>query len=154
MVRAATLADLNAIVEMASPYYYEASITLGRKLCRDRVLQTVYGCITAPERVTLLASKGAEIAGVTTAYLNYSFFDTPEMIMDFFYIKPEYRASGVSRLLVQDIIKNARDRGAAVLYCGCHSFMDDGGRNDKLFSNLFIKHGFKITGTNLHKEIA
>ncbi len=147
MIRRATLADLNQIIEMTTPYHYEAGVNAGRELCQDRILQTFYGAITNDGWTTLVDDK---LTSILIAYENYSFYDTPEMDIDFFYVSPESRASGVSRELVEEIIKIARERKVSVLYCGCHSYMADGGTNDKLFSNLFKKYGFKETGTNLH----
>ena len=147
MIRRATLADLNQIIDMTIPYHYEAGVNAGRELSRDRILQTFYGAITNDGWTTLVDDK---LTSILIAYENYSFYDTPEMDIDFFYVSPESRATGVSRELVEEIIKIARERKVSVLYCGCHSYMADGGTNDRLFSNLFKKYGFKETGTNLH----
>lgn len=150
MIRRATLADLSRIVDMTTPYHYEAGINAGRNLCRERILQTYYGCITAENWTTLVNN---DVTAILIAYQNYSFYDTPEMDIDFFYVAPEARATGVSRELVREIIKIAREQKIDVLYCGCHSYMDDGGNNNALFSNLFKKHGFVETGTNLHLRL-
>lgn len=147
MIRRATLADLNQIIEMTTPYHYEAGVNAGRELSRDRILQTFYGAIMNDNWITLVDD---DLTSILIACENYSFYDTPEMDIDFFYVSPESRSTGISRKLVEEIIKIARERRVAVLYCGCHSYMADGGTNDKLFSNLFKKYGFKETGTNLH----
>jgi GNAT superfamily N-acetyltransferase len=147
MIRRATLADLNQIIEMTTPYHYEAGVNAGRELSRERILQTFYGAIMNEDWITLVND---DLTAILIAYESHSFYDTPEMGIDFFYVSPETRASGVSRKLVEEIIKIARERKVAVLYCGCHSYMADGGTNDRLFSNLFKKYGFKETGMNLH----
>ena len=104
MIRRATLADLNQIIDMTIPYHYEAGVNAGRELSRDRILQTFYGAITNDGWTTLVDDK---LTSILIAYENYSFYDTPEMDIDFFYVSPESRATGVSRELVEEIIKIA-----------------------------------------------
>jgi GNAT superfamily N-acetyltransferase len=150
MIRRATLADLNKIIEMTIPYHFEAGVNKGRALCYERILQTFYHCITDENRLTLIDDG---VTAILTMYKNYSFYDTPEADIDFFYVSPQNRGKGTARDLVESAINSARDWGVVVLHCGCHSYMADGGKNNSLFSNLFKKYGFKETGTNLHMEL-
>jgi GNAT superfamily N-acetyltransferase len=93
------------------------------------------------------------VTAILMMYKNYSFYDTPEADIDFFYVSPQSRGNGTARLLVESAINIARDWKVDVLYCGCHSYMADGGKNNALFVNLFKRYGFKETGTNLHMEL-
>lgn len=151
-VRYAHAGDVCKIIDLIIPYHEEAMFSHSRIPCDKRIFETVYGCVT-DDWDALVAEHNGQIVGVLFAYQNHSFYKDDEMDIDFFYIHKDFRGTQAGRLLVGEIKKIALARDIAVIYCGCHSNMDDGGKNDKLFTNLFGKFGFKITGTNLHLKL-
>ena len=153
MIRKAELSDVNDIIQTIRPYHKESMFKEKRIGNEDRLFMTVHNSVMGDGWTTLLSITDRSISGILIAYENYSFYDDSEMDIDFYYIPKEYRGSGVSRELIKAIKNIAIKRKIGIMYCGCHSNMADGGKNNNLFVNLFKKYGFEETGTNLHLEI-
>lgn len=149
----ATLDDVYSIYDACKSYYEESSN--GTDLVPDEqsALETLsIACGYPEDYVTFfITENGIKICGVVIVCAGKSWFKGREADIDFLYVLPEYRGKGVSRLLVEAAVSWAMDaEDINILYCGCHSRFEDGGKNDKMFTNLFKKFGFEVTGTNLH----
>lgn len=153
MIHEATVLDIDNIIKLILPYHDESMFGgRGRVLCKKRLLETIGGAVLCDNWIVLVSDNDG-IDGVLLAGTGYTFYTDLEIDIDLFYITPEARGKGVSRQLVQEIIKVAKSKKVGIIYCGCHSNMADGGKNDKLYANLFRKYGFEATGTNLHLHI-
>lgn len=69
-----------------------------------------------------------------------------------FCIMPEYRGTGAGRALtiaIDDYVNEYWEAVADYAECGCG--FEDGGRNNKLFVNMYKKQGYSELGTALFK---
>jgi len=150
MIRHADIKDIDRLVELAHDYFKESMFYDKRKLNDDRILETIGGAVFSDDWIVLVGEVEEKIEGYLIAYENYSFFTDNEIDIDFFYISAAARGTGLSRRLIEYIKGLAALRNIGIIYCGCHSNMNDDGRNNSLFTNLFKRQGFEVTGTNLH----
>lgn len=137
------------LLSLCLPYLKESIYSDKLEYCPTTSLATFAIACTHESYDCLVVRYNSQIAGVVITCYNTSFFKGFEGNIDFFYVSPEYRGTGVARELVKYAVEQAKNRGATLLYCGCHSGFDDGGRNNQLYVNLFKKHGFMVNGTNL-----
>lgn len=152
IIRRAAQDDIINIMNLCREYHGETMMR-NRKVNEERFFSTIYHSVLDDGWTTLIALDNDKVIGVLIAFENYSFFEDAEMDIDFFYIKKEYRGTQCARELVWNIKKLAISRNVGIIYCGCHSNMADGGKNNSLFMNLFKKFGFEETGTNLHLSL-
>jgi GNAT superfamily N-acetyltransferase len=61
-----------------------------------------------------------------------------------FYVDPEERGSGLSRLLVERCIEQFKEFEVGFIWAGSESGM--GRKNETLFNNLFLRYGFTEVG--------
>ena len=154
MIREAGVLDITPIIDFLRPYHGESMFgKRGRVIDEDRLLETIGGAVLQDEWIVLVSLDDIGVNGVILAQTGYTFYQDLEMDIDLFYVSPDARGTGVSRMLVEEIINVAKNKKIGIIYCGCHSNMSDGGKNNKLYTNLFKKYGFEVTGTNLHLHI-
>lgn len=150
-VRKAQPGEAQAIFRLTRPYFAESMYCKHFTLCEATAIKTFSLALHCDEIVTYVAEDEAGLVGVAIIVFNDSFFEGFEGDIDFFYVSPKVRGTDTARMLVEACVKHADSMdGLNVLHCGCHSGIDDEGKNDALFTNLFRKYGFKVTGTNLH----
>lgn len=151
-VSKATLGDVHDIYSACEGYYVESANGTDLEPDKETALETLAIACGYPDNyATFYVSHCGQIAGVSIVTTGTSWFKGREADIDFFYILPSYRGKGVSRLLVEASVSWVMEQDDInILYCGCHSRFEDGGKNDKMFTNLFKKFGFEETGTNLH----
>lgn len=145
-----TLEDVQTIREFIEPYFDESIYSReGLVYCPEQTIRTLVTAVMH-ESVDMVAVRdNSTLAGIAIVCYNASYFKGFEGDLDFFYVSPSFRGTGAARVLVSSCLEVAKERKANVLYCGCHSGMDDGGINNQMFVNLFKKQGFVVNGTNL-----
>jgi GNAT superfamily N-acetyltransferase len=118
------------------------------EFCHETTWNTFYNALSLSDYHTFAAFDGDEIKGVCIVAIGNSFFKGYEGDIDFFYIHPDHRGSGSSRELVK-ACKDLHNRlNLNVLYAGCASYIGD--KNNKMYTNLYTKQGFVLTGNILH----
>lgn len=63
-----------------------------------------------------------------------------------FYVHPDMRRTSIGVRLIDAAIDQARHDGACGVYFSSTAGFDDNGRNEKLFSNMMQRKGFKSIG--------
>lgn len=142
----ATFEDVDAIENLLYPYFEESTysgLTYDPLATKHTIAQWI------PE-VCILAKVDGEIVGITAFYFLNTFYKEPECDVVMFYIKPEYRGTGISRGLVNALTTIADQNQAGIIYTSSGSGM--GGKNNDLYANLFKKFGFQELGTELIRK--
>lgn len=150
-VRRAKDTDIMRIYEFSKPYLEESMYGKHLDLCEKTAIESFqYGVMYDELYETYIAENENGLLGVVIVFITSSYFKGSEGDVQFFYVCPSARATGVSRALVEQCIEVKDRRRLNILYAGCHSGFNDDGKNDKMYCNLFKKYGFEVTGTNLH----
>lgn len=139
----ATFNEVNEIEALLYPYFQESTYS-GLTYDSEAAKQTILHWI--PE-VCVLARVNGELVGIVSMYFINTFYKEPECDVVMFYVKPEYRGSGVARGLVNAITMIADRNKAGIIYTSSGSGI--GKENNNLYANLFKKFGFKDLGTEL-----
>lgn len=143
-LRFANYYDVNAIVDLLHPNYFEESQYKGLTFDLENCQKTVAEWIT---EYCAIAEMDGKVVGVVAFYFLNSYYKEKEGDIIIFYVHPDYRGTGVARALVGIVEKISKELDAAVVYTTSGSGM--GRKNDKLYSNLFKKFGFEELGTEL-----
>lgn len=139
------LAAVQALLELK--YAAESSMTKRLTYSETATRNTLnYICSTEGVRGEVVMIDNI-VAGFAAYTVDQIWFEECQAYIDMFFIHPEARASGASRLLVEACIKGCKSLGASVIDTGCESEINT--LNDKLYRNLFAKFGFKEIGTAL-----
>lgn len=139
--------DIDAIEELLKIYMSESAyknMTYSSENTRD----CIKGWLESD--FFFLAWEGKKLVGLAVMGLMRTFYEENEADVDMFYIHPDYRGKGVSRMLVENIVKNAEANKCGVVYTACLSGISD--KNNKLYKNLWGKFGFGELGTVLIKN--
>lgn len=142
----ATYSDVDDIQKLIEPYHKESrysGLTYDPIMTRHTITQWI------PETCVLARVDGKAV-GVFAMYFFRTYHKEPEADVVLFYIDPEYRGTGVSRLLVNALTMIADKKNVAVIYVSSGSGISH--ENDKMFSNLFGKFGFEKLGTELVRK--
>lgn len=144
MLRKATIDDLDEIVSFSRPYFDE-SILKGTEYSKERSRERFLSYIQ--DHYTIVFDENG-ILGMATLILDN--FHSDDLICDveMFYVSPEARGTGVSRLLRDACVNLAKLLGARKIFACSSSGVDD-----RLWINLFSKSGFKKLGTVMVMEI-
>lgn len=143
--------DLDAIYELCLPYCQESQYGALFGVCEKTSKDTFGMSLNHPEMHAFVTEHDGKLTGIAIIVQSTSFFRGFEADIEFFYVAPDARANGTSRLLLDACYDWAEEQpDLNALHCGCHSMMDDDGKNEKLYTNLFKKYGFEVTGVNLH----
>lgn len=89
------------------------------------------------------------ICGYAAFSHHTGWFKEKEAYIEMFYIHPEMRGTGASRILLDACIKELEKNNVRSVVTSCESGF--GEKNDKLYRNLFLKKGFKVLGTAVRK---
>jgi len=97
--------------------------------------------------VFYIARDGEKIVGVLAATIVTTYYKQPECQVIVFYIHPDARGTGLSREMVELLIKIAGINNVGAIYTTSASGI--GEKNNELYTNLFEKYGFQQLGTEL-----
>lgn len=98
------------------------------------------------EAETILVTAG-DIIGLSVCHTYKTYYEEWEGYIEYFYVRKEFRGTGVSRLLVEASINLMKQNGARIIYADSASGISD--ENDKLWKNLFGKYDFKHLGSTM-----
>lgn len=138
----ATIENAEEIKGLIYPGFFEESAFTGLTFDHDQTLEQVKSWI---DGLCLIAVDAGKIVGFTAAVGYRSFFVEPELAVEIFYVKPEYRGKGVSRQLVEQIALHADAYGIKSVQTSCLSGIS--GANNAMFVNLWKKFGFSELGS-------
>lgn len=141
-IKPATIKDIDAMQGLLYPAYFKESGFKGLTYNAENTRHMVESYLG---NVTFIAWDGDKAVGFGSMVIGRTFYDEIEADCEMFFILPEYRGKGVSRLLVEALTKTAELNGAKVMYSSGQSGISD--KNDKLWNNLWSKFGFNYLGT-------
>lgn len=78
------------------------------------------------------------------------FCDETEADIDMFFVLPEFRKTGIARVLADLLDRTAAQAGTKFRFTTCASGL--GGSNNSLYANLWKKFGFRSLGTIMVKD--
>lgn len=140
----ATHDDLDDILDLLHSSYFKESVYSALDYDPLAARLTVQNWL---DEIVILARVEGKLVGIMSMYFIKTFYKQPECDIIMFYVHPDYRGTGISRALVNAIVMLSDKNNAAVIYTTSASGMDES--NDKLYTNLFKKFGFKVLGTEL-----
>ena len=139
----ATLANVDEIEGLLYPHYFEESgyshLDYSPENCKTMIASWINDGIAY-----IIRSKGKIVAFGTLAFMK-SFYEQIEADVDMFFVLPEYRATGIARVLADTLSRTAEMNGAKVMYTSCLSGI--GTQNNSMYVNLWKKFGFRPLGT-------
>lgn len=89
------------------------------------------------------------VVGFAAFGIHHSWWQEAEAYIEMFFVHPEARATGASRMLVDACISKLQAYDVKVVTTSCESGMGD--LNDKLYTNLFLKRGFHKLGSAVRR---
>lgn len=119
----------------------------------DKAYHSLFRMMEDPDIVILVARDGTKIAGISILSIDSVFEIYSQAYFYIFYVHPDFRGTDTARWLVARSVSESLFRGVAHLYVTSTAGFSDGGKNEKLFTNLFKKFGFSTLGTCLHKDL-
>ena len=140
----ATDNDIDDIQGLLYPHYFEESHYSDLTYSAKHTRRTIEGFIS---NNCILAKVSGKLCGIISSYFINSYYEEIEADIDLMFVLPECRGTGISRAMVKKILEHADLNGVAIVYTSCASGISD--KNEKLYSNLFGKFGFKPLGTEL-----
>lgn len=143
-IERATYADVDDIQCLMFPTYFKESTYSGLDYDPVRTRMTITDWIN---EICFVAKSKDRVVGVFSMFITQTFYKQKECDVLMFFVHPDYRATGVSRMMVNELNKQADLNGAAVTYTACASGISN--KNNKLYTNLFKKFGFDMLGTEV-----
>jgi len=138
--------DIKGIYNLLYPGYFEESIYKDLTFDPQATIEFIHEYIR--NYCFIAKNDKGEVVGVVAFGIEKTYYKEKECDVVMFYIRPDYRKTGLSRRLVEAIVKTAEILGdVGVIYTSCGSGLE--GDNDKLYANLYKKYGFKELGTEL-----
>lgn len=142
-VSVATLQDCREIVNILCEHYLKETIFTGMTYDHAKTVKKVYEWLASGS--CLIIKDQSSIVGLCVVEIGNTFYVEPEADIAMFYIMPEYRATQAARLIRDEAIRFAREKGAMLIYSLSGSGISD--RNDNLYCNLWRKAGLQKLGT-------
>lgn len=140
--------DIDDLVEEAETFFKESTMK-GLTPDPDKYKDFLQRFIGNPYVVCFVARKQDtnEIVGYSSAFVhdNYLVENVGELYQ--FYICPEARGSGLSRILAEKVINKFEEWNCKKAFVQSYSDIDL-----KLFENLWSKFGFNVVGLTMSKE--
>lgn len=144
MIRPAEPADRDAFHDIARAYIAESGQR--REYSEENTQAVLEMCLGGDNGALLLvAESGNGLAGGLIAYLDQAFTEQPVCLVSMFYVRPEYRGTGLARALMEGVCRWADD-------CDCsHTFASGqamiGETETQMFVNLARKFDFQPAGS-------
>lgn len=139
----ATLDDVNEIEALLYPAYFEESgynnLDYDAKNTKTVIEEWIKGGIAY-----VIRSQGRIVAFASMGLMR-TFYKQIEADVAMFFVLPEFRATGIARVLADTLQRTAEMNGAKVMYTSCLSGLGD--KNNTMYVNLWKKYGFRPLGT-------
>jgi GNAT superfamily N-acetyltransferase len=138
--RVADLSDIGRIMELFQLFFDESDLpSLGLRTDRDKAREWLRRVLPVTNPHIIAVEKDSWVpVGVLSYAIDDRGLATPYAFLDKFYVRKEWRLSGVARVLLQLAMDSARDDGAVAFRAGISSGVGFG-------KNLFLKNGFHET---------
>lgn len=139
--RLADLSDIGRIIELFQLFFDDSDLpSLGLRTDHEKAKEWLRRVLANGSNPHVLAVE--KDTWIPVGVLSYAIDDRgiaePYAFLDKFYVRKEWRLSGVARVLLQLAMDSARDDGAVAFRAGISSGVGFG-------KNLFIKTGFHET---------
>lgn len=152
--RLAVSSDIARIVELGTAFHEESPLYRNATINWNWPALLVMWWEENKDFLTILVEDENEIAG----YANVMKMGGPlDIVLDAigeihqYYISPNHRGKGASRVLNEAIDAQFDKWDCLIRHVECACGLDSDGSNDKLFSNMWKKRGYKLLGTNLFR---
>jgi GNAT superfamily N-acetyltransferase len=142
---------VNAVIRPATPDDVPALVAIGRAFAAESGFPGTFsesaarrmlaGAIADPDWIVLVLEQEAEVRGGTILALHAGYAEEPQAYVQMFYVLPAWRGTETGRRLVAAICEAAEARGCVAVYASANAAI--GGANERLFTNLFAKFGFR-----------
>lgn len=151
VIRKAWSTDIPQLVELGAAFYQESNFLGTLTMSKNNYQRTLERYIDHPLVAAIVAVKGGEILGYVHIYAQNDY--TEELVGEVFqfYIRPEYRGSGISRALAESAVLQYAEWKVARGYVEAAPGMD-AEEHLKLFENLWGRVGYKKIGIVMMKE--
>jgi GNAT superfamily N-acetyltransferase len=143
-IEKATYRDVNQIQDLMYPIYFNESAYSDFEYDPVRTRMTITTWLSG---LCFVAKDKNKIAGVFSMYFAQTFYKHLETDVEMFFVHPDYRGTQVARLLVDEMVRQSDMAGSKIIYTACASGINE--KNNKLYTNLFKKFGFKELGTEV-----
>lgn len=152
ILRQANMDDLSDIVGLVYPRYFDESIYGKHMTASPEGIINYFTQNLQDESYYCLLGFDADNKAVSYASITFgkTFYEQVEGDVDFFYVSPEFRGSGISQAMVEKLLEISNSANAAIVYAASWSGVDDE-KNNSLWQNLFKKFDFKMIGTTMAK---
>ncbi|MEF9956668.1 MAG: GNAT family N-acetyltransferase [Acinetobacter sp.] len=147
-IRAATLSDVPAMVELGSVFIKEAPNYKNRPFMAEKVAEHFTYLIKGGGVVFIVEHKKQIIGGFVGRIGGDWFNDIKIAFDDVLYVVPEYRNSQVAQMLIQAFVGWAAAMGASRIQCGTTT-----GVESQSCIRLYEQFGFTQYGTILDLEL-
>lgn len=138
-----TIQNVDEIQGLLYPHYFNESGYSHLDYCHETTKKVIIDWITNGA-CFLIKSKNTPVAFAAMCLMK-TFYKQLEADVDMFFVMPEYRGTGIARVLSECISDYANSVGASVVYTSCLSGL--GKQNNSQYINLWKKLGFKELGT-------
>ncbi len=147
-VRPANLSDVPELVKLGQSFIQEAPNYQSRPLDADALRLNLEGVVNGQGSIFVVEDHGG-IAGGIVCLTSKDWFNNDVIAFEqVFYIKPDYRASRASFLLLDAFIAWSKHMGASRIQCGTTT-----GINTRGCIRLYEHFGFTQYGTVLDLEL-
>lgn len=140
---------IREVVEIGELYFKESPYSRTHKFEKNQTTEFIRGCIIKTQYELAVAENDkGEVVGGAVAYLtDYGWCSDIRASMEFYYLKPEYRATNLAQEMLQHIEDWARSMGAIEIAVG------DIGFNPKGVEAFYTKLGYVDPGICLRKKL-
>lgn len=147
MIKVATEDDIGGLLIMAKEFIEDSDLPY--EYDGEASLNTFMTFIEHPETFVLVAKEGEIYQGLLMGAVDKEFTKEYSAYITKFYIRAEFRGSGLSRKMVEAFEDEAKD--AVVIYTAATAKM--GERVEKMYVNLFRKFGYERLGQTMVKYV-
>jgi GNAT superfamily N-acetyltransferase len=151
IIRPFIYADIDEFMDVAEAFFRESrnrDYTVDLKRYRHLILASV----GVPSVSILVAVEDGIVAGYAILNLMMDFTQEPIGDMYQFYVRPEYRGSGVARGLRDAVVKRFDEWGCPLSHISADAGIDEDGSATLLFRNLWAKAGYSVTGVTMTRK--
>jgi GNAT superfamily N-acetyltransferase len=124
-----------------------ATESLQGNMCKpddEQIVKSLTEIFNSTNFMRLIARRDGKVVGIAFGFIGHTWWKRPCGSIDMFYVDPEERGSGLSRLLVERCIEQFKEFEVGFIWAGSESGM--GRKNETLFNNLFLRYGFTEVG--------
>lgn len=151
-IRKPKLKDFESIYSLCRMFFTEGAYR-GFTFDRERCIETVNQMLTGNVECLMVEIEGIPLAFAAWTYERHCTVEPVGMTF-LFYTAPSARGTGAARMLRDAMDKAAQEAGCAAFYIASTAGFNDDGKNQKLFTNLFLKNGFVVVGEFMRKVYA